>query len=478
VWHRSLPTSGRRLTRRSGVAHRSSLVDRTLRGAAGLRAGYIARWLAGAVVAVGVVALALGVLWPKKARPVRAALSVAETLSGGDTAGFARAVAPRPFVFPRDWGAHPAFRNEWWYFTGTLRSAAGRRFGVELTFFRTATSPRPPDLDSPWATNQVYMAHFALTDEAGRKFHAYDRFERGALGLAGAQPDPFRVWVRDWELSSVDAPLPRDVALPGSGRATAAEPTPRARPSSIVDRRSGGGAPAGGEAWRSAVPLRLYATADTAGGVAVDLRAEPGDGLVVQGASGLSRKGPEPGNASYYYSFPRMRVRGRVMIGSDTVAVTGAGWLDREWSTSALDPSLAGWDWFGLRLDDGRDLMVYRLRRKDGSVDPYSAGVVVDADGRVRHLAARDVLLEVLDTWTSPTTGVRYPSRWRLRVPVAGLDLVVTPWLPQQELDVTFRYWEGAVDVRRAVGGDIVGRGYVELTGYGASTHADVPIRR
>ncbi len=409
------------------------------------RGGYMARWLAGAVVAAGIAALVAGLWWPGKRPPVRAALSVAETLSGADTAGYARAYQPRPFVFPGDWGAHPRFRNEWWYFTGTLMGTSGRRLGVELTFFRTAISPERPDLRSPWATNQVYMAHLAVTDEAGKRFYAFDRFERGALGLAGARADPFKVWVRDWTLESAEAAQSSEAAAP----------------------------------WRSAFPLRLRAgERGRAGTVAVDLRIGSGSSLVLQGDAGLSRKGPEPGNASYYYSVPRMPVRGRVVVGGDTVAVAGTGWLDREWSTSALGGALAGWDWFGLRLDDGRDLMVYRLRRKDGAVDPYSAGVLVQADGRARRLSADEVDLQVLDTWTSPTTGVRYPSRWRLRVPAAGLDLEVTPWLAQQELNLTFRYWEGAVDVRRWVGGEVVGRGYVELTGYGASSHENVPIRR
>jgi predicted secreted hydrolase len=428
------------------------------------RRGYMARWLAGAVVAAGIVALVVGLWWPRGRRMVRATLSVTETLSGVDTAGYARAHVPRPLAFPRDWGAHPRFRNEWWYFTGTLRAASGRRYGVELTFFRTAVSPEAPDLRSPWATNQVYMAHLALTDEGGKRFYAYDRFERGALGLAGARTDPFKVWARDWALESADSTTHRTPFSPSPGLPV----SPSGKGSGVVAR------------WRSIFPLRVRAVEDgaTGGTVAIDLLAGPGDELVLQGDSGLSRKGPEPGNASYYYSLPRMPVRGRLVLGGDTVAVSGAGWLDREWSTSALGSGLAGWDWFGLRLDDGRDLMVYRLRRTDGSVDPYSAGVLVDADGRVRRLAAGGVHLDVLDTWTSPTTGVRYPSRWRLRVPAEGLDLEVTPWLPQQELNVTFRYWEGAVDVRAWGARQVNGSGYVELTGYGASRHANVPIRR
>ncbi len=189
---------------------------------------------------------------------------------------------------------------------------------------------------------------------------------------------------------------------------------------------------------------------------------------MLQGERGLSRKGPEPGNASYYYSLTRMPVRGTVSLGRESLAVEGLAWMDREWSTSALGEDLAGWDWFALQLDDGRELMFYQLRRKDGQADPFSAGALVDAQGGARPLARDDVRLEVLATWRSPPSGVTYPARWRLTEAARGLVLEVAPRLAGQELIVGPRYWEGAVTVRGTEGGrPVAGHGYAELVGYG-----------
>lgn len=359
--------------------------------------------------------------------PVRATLSVAETLARGDTAGFARAVAPRAFSFPADHGAHPEYRHEWWYFTGNLASESGdAEIGFQLTLFRSALRPEPSTLASKWATSQVYMGHFALTDITGGEFRAFERFERGALGLAGVrEEDPLRVWVGDWEAELV------------TEGAEAAGP--------------------GAEPWR--VRARE-------GDAAIDLLLVPDGPVVLQGDRGLSRKGPEPGNASYYYSLPRLRARGTVTVEDRQIPVRGTAWLDREWGTSALGPELAGWDWFSLHLGDGAALMVYRLRRKDGGTDPFSAGTYLGADGEVTRLDASAFSLEAASTWTSPS-GIRYPSGWRVRVPGARLDLRVAPRLRDQELDLAFRYWEGAVAVEgTGPRGPVRGVGYVELTGY------------
>lgn len=381
-------------------------------------------------LAAGLVALLALVGWLRWAgadRPVRggvqATLAVSAALAAGDLAGFARATAPRPFTFPADDGPHPGFRTEWWYYTGNVETRDGGHFGFQLTFFRTALAPPAPPAApraSAWAASQLYLAHFALTDTAGRRFQAWSRLGREALGLAGAQASPFRVWVEDWSAESV--------------------------------------APGG-------LPVRLRAAeAD----VAIDLTLTSDRPAVLQGDRGLSRKGPEPGNASYYYSRSRMDVVGTVRAGGASRPVTGLAWMDREWSTSALGADLAGWDWIALQLDDGRDLMVYRLRRRDGGADPHSAGMLVAPDGTTRPLAWDEVTLETLDHWTSPRSRVRYPSRWRLAVPAAGLRVEITPRLPDQELMVGIRYWEGAVRVEgTAAGRPIAGRGYVELVGYG-----------
>jgi predicted secreted hydrolase len=354
---------------------------------------------------------------------VQASLAVSATLGSGDLAGFARATAPRPFSFPADLGPHPEFRTEWWYYTGNLETAAGRHFGFQLTFFRTALAPPAPrvaERASAWAASQLYLAHFAVTDTAGRRFHAWSRLGREALGLAGARPAPFRVWLEDWSAES---------AAPGG------------------------------------LPVRLRAAE---GDVAIDLVLASEKPVALQGDRGLSRKGPEPGNASYYYSRSRMSARGTVSAGGEPLPVTGLAWMDREWSTSALGADLVGWDWLALQLDDGRDVMVYRLRRRDGSADAHSAGALIAADGATRPLAAADVTLAVLDRWASPRSRVRYPSRWRLAIPGAALSLEITPRLADQELIVGTRYWEGAVRVEgTADGRPIGGRGYVELVGYG-----------
>ncbi|MBW3554717.1 MAG: carotenoid 1,2-hydratase [Gemmatimonadetes bacterium] len=376
-------------------------------------------------VALGLAVAALAAC--DERAPVRATLSVAETLAQGDTAGFARAVRPREFSFPADHGPHPEYRHEWWYFTGNVASeSGGAQLGFQLTLFRTALRPEPSTLDSEWATSQVYMGHFALTDITGGRFQAFERFERGALGLAGARDgDSLRVWVGDWEAELVEA---------GAG--------------------AGG---AGAEPWR--VRARE-------GDAAVDLLLVPEGPVVLHGDHGLSRKGPEPGNASYYYSLPRMRAQGSVTVAGREIPVRGTAWLDREWGTSALGPELAGWDWFSLQFEDGAALMVYRLRRKDGGTDPFSAGTYVDPAGEVTRLDAGSFSLDAASTWTSPN-GIRYPSGWRVRVPRAGLDLRVAPRFRAQELDLAFRYWEGAVAVEgTGPGGPVRGVGYVELTGY------------
>jgi predicted secreted hydrolase len=378
-------------------------------------------------IALGLVALAAVVLARREAPgPPSASVSVAEVLAG-DAAGFARATAPRPLVFPDDHGPHPEYRTEWWYYTGNLTAADGRHVGFQLTFFRTALAPAAPPRASAWATAQVYMAHFAVTDTSGRRFHARQRLARGAVGLAGAQGSPFRVWTDDW-----------------SAEAT-------------------------GEA---AFPVRLRA-AD--GGVAIDLTLARGKPVVLQGDRGLSRKGPGRGDASYYYSLTRMPARGRVTLDGRGVEVSGLAWMDREWSTSALGGDQVGWDWFALQLDDGRDVMFYQLRRRDGSADPFSAGTLVAADGTSRALGAADVRVEVLEWWASPRDGIRYPARWRLAVPSAGLDLGVVPRLADQELLEPVRYWEGAV---RVEGRGVGGHGYVELVGYAGRAADERAARR
>ncbi len=384
------------------------------------------------------VLLGVGYLASRLARPdaeegLRTSLSVSEVMGEGSTEGFARALEPKPFQFPRDHGPHPEYRTEWWYITGNLESSGGDPFGFQFTIFRSALGPKPPSAASTWNTNQVFMGHFAVTDGAGQTFRAFERFSRGAQGLAGAQAEPFRVWLEDWALEG---------------------PVETARDPTTDPEFAGSGI----------FPLRLSAAEDDRG---ISLLLSPEKPLVLQGEAGLSQKGPEPGNASFYYSFTRLKAEGSLNLDDQNLQVGGAAWLDREWSTSALSGEQAGWDWFALQLSDGQDLMYYQLRLRDGSPDPLSKGVLVDVAGNPKGLVSRQVELTVLDRWQSPLGGVPYPSRWHLAVPEEGIDLEVVPILPDQELELTFRYWEGAVRVTgTARGQEVVGRGYVELTGY------------
>jgi predicted secreted hydrolase len=347
---------------------------------------------------------------------------------GPDLSGFARATEARPFRLPADHGPHFEYRTEWWYYTGNVATVDGRRFGFQLTFFRRGLSPGPPPAEG-LATNQVYFAHLAVTDVAARRHAGVERFARGAGGLAGATPggppgpgregEHFAVWLEDWRAEGRNAD--GSVVRLGAGDA----------PSSL----------------------------------SLDLELRAAKPLVAHGDRGLSPKGDEPGNASFYVGYTRMVARGRIGANGAVAEVAGEAWFDHEWSTSALAPGTVGWDWLSLQLDDGRELMLFRIRREDGGLEPASGGTLVDRDGRTRRLTGDDVRLEVRRRWTSPDTGATYPSLWRLSG--AGFDLLVEPWIPSQEMKTSFLYWEGAVRVSgRAGDRPAAGHGYVELTGY------------
>jgi predicted secreted hydrolase len=352
--------------------------------------------------------------------------------AGSSASGFAQVQAPRQFSFPQDHGPHPAYQHEWWYFTGHLQAANGRRYGFELTFFRVALappqsiSPAQPisaapsqaagPLPSGWRARQIYAAHFAITDISRGRFHARARYARDALGLAGARADPWRVWLGGWSA----------------------------------------GVAAGG-------PWVLRAADED---YALSLQLTPLGPAMLNGAAGLSVKADAPGAASYYYSLPHIAVRGQLSVGGEAQAVTGSAWLDREWGSGGLGPREQGWDWFAVQLADGGALMFYALRNRDGSLDPHSAGTFMAADGQMRPITLADMNLQVLGHWVSPR-GARYPAGWRLRVSALGLDLQLNPMLANQELDTAPPYWEGAVEVRGSRGAQAVGgEGYVELVGY------------
>lgn len=344
-------------------------------------------------------------------------------LLGGEGAdGFARASTPRDFVFPVDHGGHPEYRTEWWYFTGNLATESGRHFGFELTFFRYALAPSPARREgaSAWRTEQIWMAHFALTDSASGRFIARERLTREALGLAGAEIEPLHIWVKDW--------------------------------SATGDEATGG------------LAVRLDARDE---GMALALNLTSTVPHIAQGEGGLDVKGAGIGNASYYYSVPRLEAHGDVTIDGESFAVTGLAWLDREWSTSSLEPGTVGWDWFALHLSDGSNLMFYRLRTAEGEASSFSGGTLVSGNGVRTRLVASDVTLAPLDYWTSDATGVRYPIAWRLVAAKAGITLEVRPYLENQELDLSVRYWEGAVHGQGdGSAGPVTAQGYLELAGY------------
>jgi predicted secreted hydrolase len=350
--------------------------------------------------------------------PAKNNSAIGSVLSNEST-GFARAYKPQAFLFPSDHGAHNQFRSEWWYFTGNLKNPQGRQFGYELTFFRFALKPELPESKSAWRSNQMYMAHLTLTDVEANRFYTDERFSRAGNDLAGASNKSYKVWLYDWS----------------------------AKTEGEID-----------------FPLRLHANSN---GFAIDLLLTSPKGYVMQGNQGLSQKSPEPGNASYYYSYPRVETKGTVSIADKSFSVTGTSWMDREWSTSALSNEQSGWDWFALQLSDNTEIMFYQLRRKDGQHDRNSSGSYITADNSKISLKDHDAAITPLDSWKSPHSQITYPSRWRLSVPSQAIELEIVPLIKDQELNVSYRYWEGAVKVTGTKQGKpISGQGYVELAGY------------
>lgn len=333
--------------------------------------------------------------------------------------GWREAEAGYRYEFPPDHASHEDYKVEWWYYTGNVETKEGRRFGYQLTFFRVGVV-REPLSESRWAIRNLYMAHLAISDLSQKEFYSFERMNRAGVGWAGAETSGYRVWNEDWE-----------ARLDGRDH--------------LLQAREGD--------------------------YELDLRLALQKPEVIHGENGISRKGPAVENASHYYSLTRLQTRGQIKVGGQSFEVTGLSWMDHEFGTSFLEEEQTGWDWFSVQLDDGRDLMIFQIRRRDGSIDPRSSGTLIDTDGRAVHLPLSDFALSSSDVWRSTESGASYPINWTIDLPLYDLRLKVKAAFDNQELRTTestgVTYWEGSVKVEGTSGDKkIAGRGYLEMTGY------------
>ena len=316
--------------------------------------------------------------------------------------------------FPDDFYYKKDYRVQWWYFTGHLFDETGREFGYELTFFVVGVQKKT--FRSRFGLRNIYISHFAISDVADKKFYYTDKSDSGALDFAGARDDQLNIWVGNYSVEG------------------------------------------------KAEKMHLHASGD---GKALDLIVIPTKPVVLHGESGYSRKSEEsPLIASYYFSYTNLKTEGSLRVGSKTFKVIGTSWFDREFSSKGLGEKQAGWDWFAIQLNDNREIMLYLLRNRDGSLDKNSSGTLVSSGGKYRHLAKEDFSVTVLSYYKSQKTGARYPSKWEIKVPSEAMQLTLAPLIKDQELTTTYStfnyYWEGAC----TVAGTADGRAYVEMTGY------------
>jgi len=342
------------------------------------------------------------------------------TFPGVLAAQYQQALPGYRYEFPRDHFDHPEYKTEWWYYTGNLKSADGHRFGFELTFFRQAVS-RDDELKGDWAVRDLYLAHLALSDLDGQRFYHTERLNRGGPGVAGASLELHKVWNGNWQVQ-----------------------------------------------WNNG-EQRLQAISDD---FSLDLVFNSRKPPVVHGQNGVSRKGAGAGNASHYISLTRLLTSGTIELNGKSYDVGGTSWMDHEFFSSGLDRDEVGWDWLSLQLGDNTELMLYRLRHKDGSVDPYSSGTYVDATGRATFLSSRDFSVTPEgESWTSPVTKAVYPIAWRIAIPSLALNLQISTPLASQEMtsgsNTGLSYWEGAITVSGTRDAKSIGGvGYLEMTGY------------
>jgi predicted secreted hydrolase len=343
------------------------------------------------------------------------------TLSSAQTTEQYRLAIPGyHYSFPHDHFNHPEFQTEWWYYTGNVQSADGHRFGFELTFFRQALD-RNGTRDNRWDVHDLYFAHLALSDLTAGRFYHTERTNRAGPGLAGADESRQRIWNGNWQIQ-----------------------------------------------WKDSDQL-LQAVAEN-----FDLRftlhsAKP---PVIHGENGVSQKAAGLGHASHYISLTRVDTSGAITLNGKRFEVVGLSWMDHEFFTHQLTPEQTGWDWISIQLHDRSELMLFQIHRKDGSLDPFSAGTYIDQQGRTTHLRKNDFEMQPAgETWKSPISKATYPTRWKISIPKLQIALEAKTPLPTQELtsssSFTPTYWEGAIDLTGEHHGiTVVGSGYVEMTGY------------
>ena len=334
------------------------------------------------------------------------------------------------FSFPQDHGAHENFQTEWWYYSGQVHSSTGQTYGYQLTFFRRGlmNSTRMQQVNpSQWTISHLYFAHFSLSDITNHNFRYAEKVSRAGLGKAGAETNHLSVWIDGWN-ARVDGQihyLSAQLRSSESGRALAE----------------------------------------------IDFELVPDSPPVIHGIGGVSKKGMQSGQASHYYSIPRLRTHGQLTVNKTLYQVEGTSWFDHEFGTNQLGQNQIGWDWFGLQLDDGSELMLYQLRRTNGTTDPASSGSLISPSGQKFHIASDEFSLRPLSTWTSLTSHAVYPINWHITLPRHRITLTVVPYLNAQELvtkeSTRITYWEGAVRVHgQKADKPIHGRGYLEMTGY------------
>ncbi|HEX4808578.1 MAG TPA: lipocalin-like domain-containing protein [Bryobacteraceae bacterium] len=324
------------------------------------------------------------------------------------------------YEFPRDHFNHPDYQTEWWYYTGNLHTADGRRFGFELTFFREGVDTKEHS-DNIWNPSQIYFAHLALSDIDGGKFYHTERLNRAGPGLAGIDLAQQLYWNGNWQVHWISL---------SSGQ------------------------------------QQLQAVADA---FSLELNLNPEKPFVINGRDGVSQKGPQPGQASHYISYTRLGARGTLNYQGATYALDGLAWMDHEFFTERLGEDLAGWDWFSIQLDNNQEVMVYRLRSKAGGANPFSSGTYVDSKGEGHFI--RDFSLAPGKLWHSSNTGANYPLSWTIDIPGIELHLDEHTRLENQELSskngFTPSYWEGAVEYSGTMRQTAIrGAGYLEMTGY------------